>query len=156
MCSTYNFLNQKTMIMEERKIFTHNSVVTPLIIQAVHIHKIVFFYLYPHPYSLEVNKNYKLAYSCTPWNWKLIPWLLSLTIFTGFLGCGSSTYICLAQIFGYQAKPWLHWNFFNTITALAFNVAGMLEIVFCALMRVLNIFPTFSEMLRLEQKCKLF
>lgn len=141
------------MFRQDPQVLAQNSVITPLVIQAVRLQNIVFFYLYPHPYSLKPDTNCKLVYSCAPWSWKLIPWLLSYTIVIGILSCGSCMCVYFVQIFGYQTKPWLRWNLFNTITTLGLNVAAILQIVFCIVMRVVNVFPAFSEMLKLEQKC---
>lgn len=137
------------------KVSIRQSVVTPLIKQAVKLHGYSFFYLYPSSFSFRVNKNDAIEFSINPFNWKLIPWLLSITIVTGILGWGSCVYICTFQFLGFHAKPWLHWNLFNTLIILGLGMAASLEMSACIVLRLSpQVFHAFSSILKLEQSCK--
>lgn len=138
------------------QISIQKSAVTPLIKQSVKLQKLAFFYLYPNLFSIQIDKNDNIIFNPKPWNWKLIPWLLSIIIVTLISGWGSCVYICTVQAFGYKAKPWLHWDLFNTLIVMGLGFAASIEIFACVGLRLTpHTFLAFSAILKLEQKCKL-
>lgn len=137
-------------------LFLNKSIVTPLVKQAVILHGYAFFYMYPSPFSLKISKNEEILFRPNPWSWKLIPWILSMTIVIGISGWGSCVYICTVQLLGFKTKPWLPWNLFNTLIIMGLGVGAGLLILACIILRLSpNIFHSLSEILNLEQKCNL-
>ncbi len=144
---------------ESKRSIRHldQSVVTPLIKKAIILHHHVFCFLYPNIFDIGVDKKGLVYVKPVHLTWRLIPWVLSMSIITGLLGWGSCVYICVAQMIGIETKPWIEWSLFNTLIISGLGAAASAELVGCfALYHSTVFFLAFSELLHLEQKCNSF
>lgn len=140
---------------QERKF--NQSVITPLVKQAVGAFKYAFCYLYPYIFEIDVHPNGSVFINLVPFTRKQLPWLLSLTVFTGFFGWGSCLYICITQIIGVERQPWIKWSFFNTIITSGLLLASAFELLCCFILSNSSIqFQAYNELIRLEQKCNVY
>lgn len=133
-----------------------HSLITPLIKQGIILQNYAFLYYYRHIFVLTVTENNLVVVKRRPWNWKLIPWLLSLLIITAAAGWGSCVYVCICQLLNRQWKPWVHISPFNTLIFSALFTAASAEFITCIIL-LLNphLFQGFNELFKLEHRCKL-
>jgi len=127
------------------------SLVTPLIKQAIYLNHYAFGYLYPAKISLDINDKNTIVLKKRSFDWKLLPWLIVVVIFTfGFVFC-SCLYLIINQLLGQSPKLQLH-IFFLTI---ALAIGALVEfILYWIIYKYPEIFETVNAFFRLEQQCK--
>lgn len=127
------------------------SLVTPLIKQAICLNHYAFGYLYPSKITLDINDKNIIVLKNRPFNWKLLPWLIVVVIFTfGFVFC-SCIYLIITQLLGQSPKLQLH-IFFLTI---ALAIGALVEFILCWIIyKFPELFETVNAFFRLEQQCK--
>lgn len=131
------------------------SAITPLIKQAVIQTNYIFFYLYPHKFFLTVDRQNLVVVKERPWNWKLIPWILSQIFIIGIAGWGSCVYVATRQLLGIPFAPWLNVNFFNTIIIIALGIcAAGHHICFLVIFKNPQLRLAINELFKLEHRCK--
>lgn len=140
-----------------RSHLLQQSVVTPLIKKAFTLHTRIFCFLYPNIFDIGVDKKGFVYLKPVPLTWKLIPWMLSMSIITWLLGWGSCMYICVTQMIGIETKPWIEWSLFNTLIVSGLGAFASAEIISCfGLYHSKVSYLAFNELLYLEQKCNKF
>ncbi len=128
------------------------SLVTPLIKQAIHLNHYAFGYLYPAKISLGINEKNTIVLKNRPLNWKLIPWLIVVVIFTfGFAFC-PCFYLIVSQLLGRPPKLQVHIYFLT----IAFGIGIIVEfILYWVIHKYPELFETINAFFRLEQQCKI-
>jgi len=73
-----------------------NYLITPFLELAINnFSHFGFFHLYPFLFYIRVDTHNGIRIGVNTITWRTIPWILSMTLITGFLGFGSLVYLCL-------------------------------------------------------------
>ncbi|CAL8141041.1 unnamed protein product [Orchesella dallaii] len=137
--------------------YSENTILTPLVRTAVNVHKRVFFYLYPHLFEHQIDEDagiFKIIRA--KWSWKLIPFVLSVTIFTTILGLGCSFYVCATHFLGMREGR--HKLELDNLLEIEFLAAlGCLEVSSLMILAMKPLIMTcFHEVFHLERRCSAY
>lgn len=129
------------------------SVLTSSVLFMAELHPRFFFYMHPYPFYFKVDSVAKLIYfRKRPWNWKLYPWLFSMTVITGCIGVGSLLYVLTTYFLGLRKD---HLSIFKIMTFLTCLVICFVEVsASCLLFWHQEVLETFDQTFILEKKCK--
>lgn len=77
----------------------HNTIMTPLVVQAYKMHKLMFHTLYPYPLTVKVENGNIFAKHDRVLKLRYVPFLVTLVVISLFIGLGSCVLIPLFQLF---------------------------------------------------------
>jgi len=131
----------------------YNSVVTPLIKRIlIFFNNDAFFYLYPYIFAINIKKFGLIDFSCKPLSLDILPWLISFTFVTGFLGFGSALVLILSTLTSISFNIKL----FNIIVFIAGGLGAWMEISLTYLFYTYNGFcQGLNQLFLVVLRCKL-
>ncbi|CAL8141045.1 unnamed protein product [Orchesella dallaii] len=135
--------------------YTESTIVTPFVQLAVLLNRRAFFYLYPHLFEHHIDKNLGVfKISQAKWSWKLIPFILSILIFTTILGLGCCFYLCATHFLGIRTGR--HRLELHIVLEIEFLAAlGFLEVFsLITLVKKPLLMTCFNEIFHLERRCR--
>src|SRR3989442_542104 len=81
-----------------------NSIVTPLVCQAINLNRLIFKYVYPYPLKIVINKgnvNFTVDKSL---KFKYIPFFFVLILITFIFGFGSCVLVQIIERYKHSSK----------------------------------------------------
>lgn len=128
-----------------------NIIVTPLVIQAYKLHKLIFHTLYPYPLTQTVENGNIFVKVDTVLRLRYIPFLVALVVISLIIGLGSCMLIPLFHLFQIiQNIPTL--EIFNcTFLGSCAFLEGVIYVVYC---KSPETKVHFNQIFVLERTCK--
>ncbi|CAL8141047.1 unnamed protein product [Orchesella dallaii] len=137
--------------------YPENTILTPNVRLAVQINRGAFFYLYPHLFVHQIDEDANVfRITRTKCNWKLLPFLLSIIIFTTICGLGSALYVCATHFLGIRTGR--HQLQLDNLLEIEFLTAlGFMEVLALIILATKPlIIQCFNEVFHLERRCFAF
>lgn len=131
------------------------SAISPLIILAVELQPRLHFYLYCHPFDIQIDpETHHLSLRMRSWSeFRMIPWILSTVVVTGFFGIGCCSYVCITQYYSHLSTVTV--PIFNLVIFVGGILIGLAQIISCLAPYVFpEIVQGFNQALLLERYCK--
>lgn len=130
--------------------------ITPLMMDAIKIQRTVFGYLYPA--FVQIGCREQFAYFETrPVNKDLIPWLFSVSVFSGAMGVGGIAFLLMMILSNGERilSTGVHWNPFEGVILFVSALGTMMEIMsYVAMLLTPDVLTAFTAIQMIEEDCK--